>query len=206
VSYDLPPEYKQVSERIRDLKAAHPNARLRPVNPEHPYEVVTIGERTFIVYSAACYRDESDLLPGIGVAWEPFPGTTPYTRGSELMNAETSAWGRAIVAALQSESKAIASAEDVRNRRAEEQAAPPAAMPEPWWRRAGYPSEEEGAQAIDGLNATLRQVPAERRAPVRAWLSGHGYPPTVPVLARAEHVEELEALLAQALMPAEGAQ
>src|SRR5205823_6134471 len=35
---------------------------------------------------------------GKGIAWEPFPGPTPFTKDSELMNAETSAWGRAIVA------------------------------------------------------------------------------------------------------------
>lgn len=117
--FDLPADYKQVPERIADLKAAHPDARLRPANPEKPFEVVTIGDKIFVVYAAACYRDADDQLPGIGVAWEPFPGRTPYTRDSELMNAETSAWGRAIVATLRSESKAIASAEDVRNRQAD---------------------------------------------------------------------------------------
>jgi hypothetical protein len=111
----LPPDYKQVPERIADLKAVHPNARLRPVNPERPFEVV---------YAAACYRDADDPLPGIGVAWEPFPGKTQFTRDSELMNAETSAWGRAIVACLRSESKSIASAEDIRNRRAAEDEEP----------------------------------------------------------------------------------
>lgn len=73
--------------------------------------------KTFIVYTAAAYRTPTDTTPGIGTAWEPFPGLTPYTRDSELQNAETSAWGRAIVAALASESKSVASAEDVRNRR-----------------------------------------------------------------------------------------
>ncbi len=34
--------------------------------------------------------------PGIGTAWEIVPGTTNFTRGSELQNLETSAWGRAI--------------------------------------------------------------------------------------------------------------
>lgn len=134
VAFDLDPAYKQVPERLADLKAIHPDARLRPVDELEPFKIVNIPtvveteggpmevSRTFIVYAAACYRDAEDVLPAIGVAWEPFPGTTPYTRNSELMNAETSAWGRAIVAALRSES--IASAEDVRNRQAEDQAAP----------------------------------------------------------------------------------
>lgn len=121
MAYEKPADYKEVPERIADLKKVHPDARLRPVNPDKPFGVVTLGDKTFIVYAAACYRDADDPLPGIGVAWEPFPGRTPYTRDSELMNAETSAWGRAIVAALRSESKAIASAEDVRNRRADQE-------------------------------------------------------------------------------------
>lgn len=125
MAFDLPADYKQVPERIADLKEKHPDARLRPVNPDKPFEIVTVGDRTFVVYAAACYRDADDPLPAIGVAWEPFPGRTPYTKDSELMNAETSAWGRAIVAALRSESKAIASAEDVRNRRADQEVSPP---------------------------------------------------------------------------------
>ena len=124
MAFDIDPLYKEVPERIADLKVSHPNARLRPVDPEKPFEIVTIGERVFVVYAAACYLDPDDQLPGIGVAWEPFPGKTPYTKDSELMNAETSAWGRAIVAALQSESKAIASANEVRNRKADQDAEP----------------------------------------------------------------------------------
>lgn len=129
MGYEKPVDYKEVPERIADLKAIHPDARLRPANPEKPFEIVTIGDKTFVVYAAACYRDADDQLPGIGVAWEPFPGRTPYTKDSELMNAETSAWGRAIVATLRSESKSIASAEEVRNRQAERDVPQPQAQP-----------------------------------------------------------------------------
>ena len=48
-------------------------------------------------------------------AFEPIPGKTSYTKDSEVMNAETSAWGRAIVA-LGFETKKIASADEVRAR------------------------------------------------------------------------------------------
>jgi hypothetical protein len=194
VSFDLPPEYKQVPERMADLKAAHPDARLRPVNPEKPFEVVTIGDKTFIAYAAACYRDADDQLPGIGVAWEPFPGKTPYTKDSELMNAETSAWGRAIVACLRSEAKSIASAEEVRNRRADRESAR-----RPWWQTAGYIDEEQGQATVDRLNAAMRQVSAGRREPVRAWLVENGYAAKVPLVVRADHVAELEAVLTEAL-------
>lgn len=124
--FEIDPSYNDVAACIADLKALHPNARLRPVNELKPYTIETIGDKTFIVYTAACYRDADDELPGIGVAWEPFPGTTPYTKNSEVMNAETSAWGRAIIAALASESKTITSAEEVRNRSAETKPEAPA--------------------------------------------------------------------------------
>ena len=55
-------------------------------------------EHTYIVYAAAAYRTPDDPNPAIGIAYEQFPGRTPYTRTSELMNAETSAWGRALAA------------------------------------------------------------------------------------------------------------
>lgn len=126
MGYEAPQDYKEVPQRIADLKAVHPDARLRPANPEKPFDIVNVDGKTYIVYVAACYRDADDVLPGIGVAWEPFPGKTPYTKDSELMNAETSAWGRAIVATLRSESKSIASAEDVRNRQADQQHTEPA--------------------------------------------------------------------------------
>jgi hypothetical protein len=119
VSFDLG-DYKEVSERVADLFEKHPDARLRPANPEQPFQVVVIGDKTFIAYAAECYRSDDDKNPSIGVAWEPFPGTTPYTKNSELQNAETSAWGRAIIAAGASTARqGIASAGEVRNRRAE---------------------------------------------------------------------------------------
>jgi len=82
--------------------------------PDEPLEDV------FIVYAAAARRSPDDPHPGVGMAWEPYPGQTPYTQGSELQNAETSAWGRAVIAALASDAKrGVASREEVRNRRAE---------------------------------------------------------------------------------------
>ncbi len=49
-----------------------------------------------IVVKALAYRTVDDPHPGVGWSWMELPGKTPYTRGSELENAETSAWGRAI--------------------------------------------------------------------------------------------------------------
>lgn len=111
-----PPDYKSVVERIADFKQKHPEGCLRLADPSVPYRIEEIGDKTFVVVVAAAYRSPEDPMPGIGIAWEPFPGPTNFTRDSELQNAETSAWGRAIVAVLASESKSVASQDEVDNR------------------------------------------------------------------------------------------
>lgn len=114
-NFAIDPAYTEVSERMRLARELWPAAIFRPVDPLNPYQIVTIKDLSYVVYSAALYRHPDDLLPAIGTAWEEIPGRTPYTKGSELMNAETSAWGRACIAAG-IPSKKIASFEEVRNR------------------------------------------------------------------------------------------
>lgn len=117
-------DYVDVAARIVEFREKYPEGSLQPSNLAEPFQVQTIGDQTFIVVVAAAYRNPEDPKPGIGMAYEVFPGRTPYTKGSELMNAETSAWGRAIVAALAADTKrGIASSEEVRNRNAEREQA-----------------------------------------------------------------------------------
>lgn len=111
--------YVDVATRIQMFRERFPNGSLRPLNPEQPYRIETIGDCTFIVVVAAAYRDASDKAPGVGMAMEAFPGATPYTRGSELQNAETSAWGRAIVAVLAADTRYVASRDEVESRQAD---------------------------------------------------------------------------------------
>lgn len=119
--YKLPDDYNDVASRITEFRAKHPEGSLRPANPLEPFRIETVEGQTFIVVVAAAYRYPDDPAPGIGSAWEQFPGRTPYTRNSELQNAETSAWGRAIVATGAADTKkGIASSEEVRNRAAEQ--------------------------------------------------------------------------------------
>jgi hypothetical protein len=110
-------DYVTVAERIVEFRNAYPDGRLRPVDPAQPYRIETVGNKTFVVVAAAAYRTADDPLPGIGMAWELFPGPTSFTKDSELQNAETSAWGRAIVAVLAADTKkGIATTEEVRAR------------------------------------------------------------------------------------------
>lgn len=108
-----PPGYKEVSERIQDFRAAHPEGSLQAEIVPSPFE-------GFVCVKAYAYRTPDDPRPGVGLAWEPVPGKTNFTRDSELMNAETSAWGRAIIAVGASDAKhGIASANEVRNRQSD---------------------------------------------------------------------------------------
>ena len=108
-------DYVDVAERIRVVKQMYPEAVFRPANPMEPFKVVEIGGATYIAYTAALYRDPFDACPAIACAWEEVPGKTPYTKGSELMNAETSAWGRCAIA-LGIPSKKIASVDEIKAR------------------------------------------------------------------------------------------
>ena len=101
-------DYVEVSERIQHFRDAYPEGSLQA-------EVVSMTD-TLVVVKAYAYRTPDDERPGTGLASEPIPGKTPYTRDSELMNAETSAWGRAIIAVGASDARRVASANEVRNR------------------------------------------------------------------------------------------
>ncbi len=110
-------DYVDVAARIAEFRTKYPDGFLAPLDRGQPYRIEQIGDRVFVAVVAAAYRQPGDIDPGVGMAWEPFPGRTPYTRDSELMNAETSAWGRAIIALGAADAKrGIASREEVRNR------------------------------------------------------------------------------------------
>ena len=152
-NFSIDPAYSEVAERMKIAREIWPDCIFRPVNTEKPFEIVTIKDLTFIVYSAALYRNADDWFPAIGTAWEEVPGKTPYTKGSELMNAETSAWGRACIAAG-IPSKKIASYEEVRNRQEPKEKTAPTAPTaptdyDPW---AVPLSENPLAPVIDAWN------------------------------------------------------
>lgn len=118
-------DYIDVATRIAEVRGDaekhYPEGSFQPLDAAHPYRLEVIDGQAYVVYVAAFYRTPDDTRPGVGAAWETVPGRTAFTRGSELQNAETSAWGRALIAALAADSKrGIASAEEVRNRKAEQ--------------------------------------------------------------------------------------
>jgi len=102
-------DYNEVADRVREFREKHPSGSLQQVD----VKFIEFDGRCWIVYTAAAYRTPDDARPGIGTAWELVPGKTNFTRDSELQNAETAAWGRAMVAALAVDSKKIASLDEV---------------------------------------------------------------------------------------------
>jgi len=113
---DVPTRFRLALDKWPDLRVV-----------ETPAEVITIGDRTFISVTVKVYRDLLDLLPCVATAWEPFPGTTPYVRNSEMMNCSTSALGRAL--GMMIPFGKIASFEEVQNRQNDTPAAAPARAP-----------------------------------------------------------------------------
>jgi hypothetical protein len=117
MSKDFAADYIPVNERIAAFIAKYPDGSLRPLWPDEPYRVLGEGETKWLVYAACAFRTPDDPAPGVGMCWEPVPGRTPFTKGSELMNAESSAWGRALAAIGIATNRSIASAEEVRSAR-----------------------------------------------------------------------------------------
>jgi hypothetical protein len=154
-------DYVPVADRIITFRERFPEGTLRPADPSEPFRLVEVNGETFLAYTAAAYRTPDDLAPGIGCAWEPVPGKTNFTRNSELQNAESSAWGRAIIAVGAADAKkGIASHEDVRNRQAE--------------------ADEYVAPPVPGFRSSLMDSVAKlteaERELLRAWLVEEGLP------------------------------
>ncbi|MEO7837630.1 MAG: hypothetical protein ABIS21_08335 [Acidimicrobiales bacterium] len=111
-------DYVPVNERIESFVKAYPEGSIQS-------EIVELtGSR--VTVKAYAYRTPGDPRPGVGHSSLEIPGSTPYTRGSEIENAETSAWGRAIAALGFEVKRGIASHEEVRNKVGTEQ--PPRAV------------------------------------------------------------------------------
>lgn len=102
-------DYVDVNERLGWFFEHFPEGSLQA-------DILERGE-DFVVIKAVAYRSPTDARPGTGMASEPVPGRTPYTKDSEVMVGETSAWGRALAAIGAPTRGSIASRQEVSNRR-----------------------------------------------------------------------------------------
>lgn len=106
-------KYTEVKNRIQLFYAAYPTGALVTESVTYP----DMGDGVpRVQVQAAAFRTPDDAHPGRGTSWLVVPGKTPYTNGSEVENAETSAWGRAIAAVGIAIDQGIASAQEIRSK------------------------------------------------------------------------------------------
>ena len=102
-------DYLEVKDRLEAVRAKYPDGRLTST-----WQMVDVGGVAHVVVRAE-WKQTADDHPSVGHSWMAIPGRTPYTKGSELENAETSAWGRALVAGLVADTRrSVASADEIR--------------------------------------------------------------------------------------------
>lgn len=101
-------DYVEVNERIMAFKAAYPEGSLQA-------QIYSLTD-SLVVMQAFAYRTPEDKRPGVGWSSLGIPGATPFTKGSEIENCETSAWGRAIAALGFEVRRGIASKHEVDNK------------------------------------------------------------------------------------------
>lgn len=109
-------DYVQVKDRIAKFYELYGNGRLvtsQVLLTKEP------DDKPRVLVEAKAYRNPEDPLPGVGWSWLELPGKSPYTNGSEVENAETSAWGRAIAALGVLTEFSIASRQEVRDKQGE---------------------------------------------------------------------------------------
>lgn len=104
--------YIDVKTRIGQFYERFPDGRL----VTDRVEVWQDDDTPRIVVKALAYRTPDDPLPGVGWSWMVLPGTSNFTRGSEIENTETSAWGRAIGALNVGIGNSIATTDEIQGK------------------------------------------------------------------------------------------
>ena len=105
-------DYVDVPTRLAEALKRWPNLRIQETRPV----IVTVDNQQYVEISCTVWRDDTDPLPTTAYCWEPIPGRTPYTKGSEMMNASTSCLGRALGFLGMGIGKSIASRNEVQAR------------------------------------------------------------------------------------------
>jgi hypothetical protein len=150
-------DYVDVKTRIALFYAAHPDGRLTTASVH-----VSVDDDTPRVWvHAQAYRTPDDPLPADGWSWMELPGKSSFTKGSEIENAETSAWGRAIGALGLGIAGGIASADELAGKQRDlgEHDAPPS-----------RPQLERRENGLIGTVATSGQSDAQLRETPDGWV------------------------------------
>ena len=105
-------DYVDVPTRLAEALKRWPDLRIQETKPV----IVIVDNQQYVEISCTVWRDSTDLMPTVAYCWEPIPGRTPYTKGSEMMNASTSCLGRALGFLGMGIGKSIASRNEVQAR------------------------------------------------------------------------------------------
>ena len=192
MSYNLD-GYIDVPSRIKLFLARHPEGSLQMDEPQF----VEVEGKKWVIGRAYAYRTPDDPRPGIGTAWEIVPGTTPFTRGSEIQNLETSAWGRAIGALGIGIDASIATLDEVQQakERSKVMRTTEAIPDDPWQTDTPAPSYRAPTKGSSMYPATPGQVKAihailgkqgtrddlDKLAAVNAWLTSLNKEPVTTI-------------------------
>jgi hypothetical protein len=198
MSYNLD-GYIDVPSRIKLFLARHPEGSLQMDEPQF----VEVEGKKWVIGRAYAYRTPDDPRPGIGTAWEIVPGTTPFTRGSEIQNLETSAWGRAIGALGIGIDASIATLDEVQQakERSKVMQTTEAIPDDPWQTDTPAPSYRAPTKGSSMYPATPGQVKAihailgkqgtrddlDKLAAVNAWLTSMNKEPVTSIAEVNKH-------------------
>jgi hypothetical protein len=191
--------YVTVPERIALFYKRYPEGSLQMDAPEF----VQVDGKQWVIGRAYAYRTPEDQRPGIGTAWEVIPGTTPFTRGSEIMNLESSAWGRCIGSLGIGIDKSIATYDEIEAAKARNTVVRTTeAIPDdPWQTEAPTPQYKATTKGSSMYPATEGQVKAihailgkqgtrddvDKLAAVNAWLISMNKPAVASITEVNKH-------------------
>lgn len=153
-----PPDYVDVATRLAEAFQKYPELRV----VEHEPVMIAAGDHLFVQVGVTIHRDPDDPVPCTAHAWEPFPGKTAFVRDSEMMNASTSAVGRALGLMGFGAKRSIASADEVRTaqaRQPERRKSSTDAAQEAHFAAMGVPGYEK---TDDRPRATGKGAPTEK--------------------------------------------
>lgn len=136
-------DYVDVKERITLFYTKYPEGSI-----QFEYKGTLESNPDMIWGIAYAYRTADDTRPGIGTAAELAVGKTTFTRGSELMNLETSAWGRAIGALGIGLGKSVATKQEVQAAQARQEPSD-----DPWQERRPLPNGSDSKGLMDEMTA-----------------------------------------------------
>lgn len=200
MSYNLD-GYIDVKSRIRLFMDKYPDGSLQMDEPQF----VEVEGKKWVMGRAYAYRTPDDPRPGIGVAWEIVPGTTNFTKGSELQNLQTSCWGRSIGALGIGIEANIATLDEVQQakERAKVMQTTEAIPDDPWNTQTDspapsyrtptkgssmYPATEGQVKAIHAiLGKQGTNDPLDKLAAVNAWLISLNKEPVTSITELNKH-------------------